>query len=657
MIIIYNYKQQSVTIMRRIGISAGLIAGFLSGIGAASQVLAGTQTLQPVVVTGTLSDTLLEESPVAVEVIDRETIEASQATTLEDLLADQPGLQLKDAHGQTGKSVMLNGLSEKHVLILVDGVPVNNVNESRVDARSLRLADVERVEVVSANASSLYGSAAMGGVINLITRKAEQPGFEIGLRATQAEAERTRAPTQTDLDGRVVVPVAGGHLATSGSLTDYAGFDRTPDTWEEQIPQGLGWSLSNRWDYKGQRDHRVTTSWTGSELSRPGEHAVSGNPNETTVDEQRLSGHYRLAGEQGELVLAGARGWGQSDQDKLATEGVDLRRSYDLWNASIDGRWATTVGPHDQIWGTRLSTAYLAQEKTELDSEAEAEIEPVDQQSIELYVQDDWFTTDRLELITGLRSHWDEAYGLHWAPNLAARFDPTLKTFVRASVGLGYRVPDLKERYYRFDHAQLHGYRVVGNPDLEPETSLSTQLEWVYEPFSVELFYRDIEKLIDTVETESDEPGVAVYEYTNIDAAEVFGANLRLEGNWRSHSLTAHGQWLRATNLTTGLDLSRRPDYTIGLTHQWAFQWGVPLRIRTRLEHTGPQFFGSDETLPVAAHSLIDLSLASELTPRWTLTAAVKNLTDQVSPTDGAQDPLPVAGRQYSLGVRYKQTF
>jgi len=643
--------------MSCIGIKAGATAGFLVLNGATLFAWADTEALQPVVVTGTLTETLLEESPVAVEVIDREAIEASQAVTLEDLLADQPGLHLKQTHGQTGSSIMLNGLSEKHVLILIDGVPVNDVNQSRVDTRTLRLADVERVEVVSANASSLYGSSAMGGVINLITRPAEQPEFEIGVQATQAEAERSRAPSQTDLDGRVVVPLFGGHSATTWSLSDYAGFDRTPDTWEEQLPQGIGWALSERWEYAGERDHRLALNWTGSDLTRPGEHAVTGSPNEAGVHEQRLAGHYRLAGDKGELVFAGARGWGDSEQDKLATDGIDLKRTYALWNASVEGRWKTTLGLHDQIWGARISAAYLEQDKQEPDQATAAEIEPADQQSVEFYVQDDWFATDRLELIGGLRGHWDEAYGVHWAPNLAARWDPTLNSFVRASVGLGYRVPDLKERYYQFDHSQLHGYRVVGNPDLVPETSLGAQLEWVLDPVSFEVFYRDITDLISTAETDSDEPGVAVYEYTNVEAAEVYGVNLRVESEWGPHSVTAHGQWLSATNRTTGFQLAQRPEYTAGLTHQWAFTLGKPHRLRTRVQHTGPQYFGADETLPVEAYTQIDVSLATELTPAWTLSAAVNNLTDQVSPTDGARDPLPIVGREYRIGLRYRHAF
>lgn len=643
--------------MSSIGIKAGATAGFLVLSGASSSVWANDEALQPVVVTGTLTETLLEESPVAVEVIGRDAIDASQAVTLEDLLADQPGLHLKQTHGQTGASIMLNGLTEKHVLILIDGVPVNDVNQSRVDTRALRLTDVERVEVVSANASSLYGSSAMGGVINLITRKAEQPEFEIGVQATQVEAERSRVPSQADLDGRVVVPVFGGHWASTWSVTDYAGFDRTPETWEEQLPQGIGWALSERWDYAGVRDHRLALNWTGSDLTRPGEHAITGNPNETAVQEQRLAGHYRLAGEQGELIVAGARGWGQSDQDKLSTDGIDLRRTYDLWNASVEGRWNTRLGAHDQVWGMRLSAALLEQDKQEFDQSTEAEIEPANQQSVEFYGQDDWFATDRLELISGLRGHWDEAYGVHWAPNLAARWDPTLNSFVRASVGLGYRVPDLKERYYRFDHSQLHGYRVVGNPDLIPETSLGAQLEWVRDPISLEVFYRDITDLISTTEIDSNEPEVAVYEYTNVEAAEVYGVNLRVEGDWGPHTVTAHGQWLSATNRTTGFQLSQRPEYTAGLTHQWAFTLGKSHRLRTRVQHTGPQYFGSDETLSVDPYTLIDLSLATELTPAWTLTAAVNNLTDEVSPTDGAQDPLPIAGRQYRLGLRYRHAF
>lgn len=607
--------------------------------------------LDTVVVTGTLSETLIEDSPVPVQVISRDAIESSQAATLEDLLADVPGIQLIQTHGQTGSSIMLGGMGEKHVLVLVDGVPLNQANRSNIDTRSIRLANVERIEIVVANASSLYGSAAMGGVVQLITRQAEEPGYEIGIRTRQAEASTDRGPTRTDVDGRLVTPFVGGQLASTASLSYDLGFDRTPDSWEDQSASGLSWSLDERWDLRGDVNHSLGLGWSGWDLSQPGEHAVTGNPNENSVFEQHLTGQYHVKSDQAEIILAGGLGRGVSEQDKMATEEVDLTRTYESWDASIDSRLFFSWASRDQVVGARLGAAYLGQTKEELGQADVEEIEPADQQSVEVYVQDDWFVGERVEIVTGLRGHWEDSYGLHWAPNLATRLDLSEQQFIRASVGLGYRVPDLKERFYLFDHS-LHGYRVIGNPDLEPETSLSAQAEWVAGPASVEIFVRDVKNLISTREVSSS-GGITDYQYSNVEEADIWGINLGLDGSWKSHSLSAEFQWLYAEDSLTGERLARRPEYHLGLNHQWQFSTFNPHRLNTRLTHTGPQFYAAEESQPVDPYTLVDVSLATELTPAITLTIGVDNLTDVWSETTRNQDPLPITGREYLVGVRY----
>ncbi|WP_108126176.1 TonB-dependent receptor plug domain-containing protein [Saccharospirillum mangrovi] len=607
--------------------------------------------LGTVVITGTLSETLIEESPVPVQVITREAIESSQAATLEDLLADVPGIQLIQTHGQTGSSIQLNGMSEKHVLVLVDGVPLNQANKSNIDTRKVRLANVERIEIVSANASSLYGSSAMGGVVHLITRQAEEPGYEIGVRARQAEASTDRGPTRTDVDGRVVTPLLGGQLASTFSVSQDNGFDRTPETWEDQTDQGLSWSLDERWDIRGDINHSLGVSWSGWDLSRP-----SGTePQESTEEYWNLGGQYHGQSESAELILVGS-------YEEAETHKTSLRTS-ELWNASADGRLFFDFLGHEQVVGTRVTTAFLGQ--TNEDS-GEAEIEPSDQQSVEAYAQDDWFLGDRWEVVSGIRGHWNEAYGVFWAPNVATRFDLTEQQFLRASVGLGYRVPDIKERFYVFDHSTVtptYGYKVYGNPDLLPESSLGFQVEWVAGPFSVEYFQRSVKDLIATRRTggyvDPTDAGrwIDENEYTNIDRANISGINLAVDGELGAHKLAAELQFLRAENVQTGETLARRPEYNLGLNHQWRFSTIRPHRLNTRITHTGPQFFAINDDeepiQPVDPYTLIDVSLATDLTDSLTLTVGVDNLTDVWSKTNGGEDPLPILGREYLVGLRY----
>ncbi|MHA7879935.1 MAG: TonB-dependent receptor plug domain-containing protein [Saccharospirillum sp.] len=608
--------------------------------------------LEPVVVTGTGTEALLEESPVAVQVLDRVAIENSQAATLEELLDKVPELQLKQTHGQTGASVMLNGLTEKHVLILLDGVPLNQANASGVDTRALKLADIERIEVVSANASALYGSAAMGGVIQLITRAPTEPAFEMGIQVRQAESDLEHVPTQTDVDARWATSLWGGYSASSLALTRYAGFDSSPDTWAEDEPNGLGWNLSQSWRYEGERQHQLTGRWRGMDLALPAQHALTANPNERRTREHFVSGQYQVDGEDSRWLFNGHFASGLSEHDRMNTAAVDLERRYQAFNGAVDARRLTQWFGHEQIWGARLSTATLAQQKAEPGERDVDEIPTSDQVSVELYAQDGWFVTDRIELISGVRGHWDPDFGVFVAPNLATRVDLTTRQYLRASMGLGYRVPDLKERFYEFDHS-IYGYRVLGNPNLQPERSVSAQLEWVLDGLSVEGFYRDVSDLISTAQVGIDANGVTRNQYINVDEAEIRGINVSGEFELGSHRLAAHGQWLHAVNAKTGDALPQRPEYQLDLIYQWLFNLVRPQRLSTSIKRTGPQFFGSEETLPVDPYNQVDLSWGVEINARFKLTASIDNLGDVQSPSRGATDALPLRGRTYGVALRY----
>jgi outer membrane cobalamin receptor len=131
-------------------------------------------SLPDVVVTATRIPTLVVDIPAGVTVIDRQTIEAQGYVTLSDALATVPGLRVSQSGGPGGNaSVFMRGTDSNHVLVLRDGMPLNDASDSSgafnfgIDT----LSDIERIEVIRGPMAALYGSGAIGGVINLITRR------------------------------------------------------------------------------------------------------------------------------------------------------------------------------------------------------------------------------------------------------------------------------------------------------------------------------------------------------------------------------------------------------------------------------------------------------------------------------------------------------
>ena len=132
-------------------------------------------TLDEIVVTASKYEEKLSEAPVSIEVIDEEEIKQKNAKNTADLLRDIAGIDVNDYGGVVGsKNISIRGSSSKQVLILIDGVKMNNHQNGVFDLGQVSIEQIERIEVVRGAASALYGANAVGGVVNIITKSGSQ---------------------------------------------------------------------------------------------------------------------------------------------------------------------------------------------------------------------------------------------------------------------------------------------------------------------------------------------------------------------------------------------------------------------------------------------------------------------------------------------------
>jgi outer membrane receptor for ferrienterochelin and colicins len=189
--------------------------------------------LEQVIVTATKTEHTLGDVPVDAEVITREELEERQVKTVQEALKYLPGVKINQTSsgwGDKGK-VQMQGLDERHTLILVDGQRFLGGHGDAVDLQSIPVAMVERIEVVKGPASALYGSDAMGGVVNIITRSA--PG----------KASLTLSPSFGSRATQVHEATAGFGINKFGSLLSYTyresdGVEKETDHYREHIFQG-----------------------------------------------------------------------------------------------------------------------------------------------------------------------------------------------------------------------------------------------------------------------------------------------------------------------------------------------------------------------------------------------------------------------------------
>ncbi|PAS96704.1 MAG: TonB-dependent receptor [Candidatus Dactylopiibacterium carminicum] len=626
--------------------------------------------LSPVVVTGTRTEKALEDSPIRTEVVTREEIRRTNARTLRDALENVPGLQLREIHGKSGYEVSLQGLTSDQVLVLIDGMPVAASTGSTVDVSQYLLGEVERIEVVKGASSAQYGSSAMGGVINIITRRV-QPGVSGEAVVDAGTYGRQNASGSSSDAGSAhgQFRIEGGNeqlrarLAVDSLNSD--GFGTDPSVWTRQ-------GDAVRREQAGSR-----ISWLPS---RQGEIWLDANAYRER-DEQRYLYYAppnyvpqrKLEDIERDRFGAGAS-WRFENGVSTRVQGLDETydsRSREFSNSFLQGERHSeqhikrlnvqTDLPawYGQLWqfGADYNSETLEQtldDKSELDGRAH-------RTSHELFAQNDILAVDDWEVVLGMRWQNDSDFGSKLAPKIAVAWTlPSGEGWsgkLRTSFGQGYRVPNLKERYYLFDHSSL-GYVVIGNPDLKPESSNSFQFGGDFRigqrlNLELNLFYNRVRDLIQNdLENYSVVNGIAQYTYENIARARTRGVESGLR--WQaldSFQLNTAYTFTQTRDLDTGLELTRRPRHILRVGADWQVTDANTLTLRGRRQSS--ELVDSTGSGRSPAWATLDLAWRHSFGDGLSGFVGMNNVFNRQRDFSDTNDFGPITGRYTYLGLRY----
>ncbi|HVJ15726.1 MAG TPA: TonB-dependent receptor, partial [Polyangiaceae bacterium] len=312
------------------------------------------------------------------------------------------------------------------------------------------------------------------------------------------------------------------------------------------------------------------------------------------------------------------------------------------------------------VFGVRTESEAFSQELErtlpDLTTQEVEELDPMLLASAAFFAQLGWELDERWTVMPGVRAEVHDRYGAIVAPRLAAAFQLAESLGLRAALGRGFRAPTAKEFGFEFDHSAI-GYRVIGNPDLEPETSwgLSGDVSGRTPDFRVRIggFYNFIYDLI-TLEIADQQPvpGIVDHSYVNVAEARTAGADISVRTKLYSVlSLEAGYAYLWTRDLGADEPLPNRPPHTItlGLLAQTA---GLTPSIRYK--RVTSSFAGevNGEVLRTPTYGLLDLRVAYAFMRELEGYVGVLNVTDeQRDPLDLA-DTRPALGRQFYAGVR-----
>lgn len=476
------------------------------------------------VVTGTRTERRVEDAVTPTEVITRAQIDATGARDLGALLQQQQGVEL--IYSFRGVGIRLQGLDPEYVLILIDGERVSGRIANTIDLSRYSLRDVERIEIVKGPAAALYGSDAIGGVINLITRRIQNP-WEGMLRGSVGTREDYDFRGHGGLKrGPFEVRVGGGYrqalpydLNPADAATSGAGFRR----FDGDLAVGFNpvdWlSITGKLGYLRRDENAIDISPTGATFDRRGRQ-----------EQFDASLKFLLVPRDGTTVTV--RGRQSLFRDQLLQDQRGAR-DYDQYTQNVSRLWEASgqvdqrLGDHTLTGGLELLSEILSSPR--LSTGRAQHIRGA------ALIQDEWdFASGgaKLKLAPGVRVDVDSQFGAAPSPRLAVKVDPIDALTVRASWGLGFRAPSFSELYLLFDNASV-GYVVEGNPDLRPETSASVNLAIDWRPplagslVSASVFHTDIANLISVNTNDAPNPDKpTLFRYGNVASAYTQGFEL-----------------------------------------------------------------------------------------------------------------------------------
>jgi outer membrane receptor for ferrienterochelin and colicins len=573
----------------------------------------------PVIVTAAKRSQFLDQAVTSVALVGDSDLARRAVSTVDEAVNKVPGVQfLSGQVNIRGSSGFVEGLGSR-VLLLVDGVPANEGDRGGIDWDMVPLADVRRVEVVKGAGSALYGSAAFGGVVNLITHDIAV-GVHGRVRATGGlyanppfDVWRFRDGTGglggLDLSGSYGTEALRGALTLGGRHSDGYREQDASDQWEtsgrvEWLPApGTRVTASGAWT---SHQYEVFPTWCGSDQCD-----TRGQAFQPFMIDASGRGSYTRSNK-GYLFATLDRT--VSPRFAWMARGSWLRSHFtdynpDDWSLS-DRLGAELRGvAHAGGGGDRVLTFGAEGAHTHVTSDIFGNLGQVashDETDFAAYGEGEQ-RIGRVRLTAGARLDGVAVDGVSQAvqasPQLGAVLPTSLGTW-RASVGRGFRAATIAERFVT---TQAFGFQVIPNPSLRPETAWSFELGDVttlssWARLDAALFWTETRQLIEPAFL-VDPSGVAKIQIQNVSRARLRGLDASLAMTpFPALTGTIAYLWLDARDLATDSVLAFRPKHllTLSADYRWhTLSVGGDFRYSSRIERIELEaVFGNDPRVP-----------------------------------------------------------
>jgi vitamin B12 transporter len=592
--------------------------------------LSRDQDIEEVVVTATRIETPSKEIASSVTIITASEIEQQQRTSVLEVLRDVPGLNITQAGGPGQQSsVFIRGAASEHTLVLIDGIEANDpISSSRIfDFTNLTVNNIERIEVLRGPQSTLYGSDAIGGVINIITKKGKgEPRFSLSGEAGSFSTFTERASVsggseagnysfgilRTDTDG---ISAADEKLGN----TEEDGFENT------EISAKVGLTPSENVDI----DFSFRYHDAKADIDNFGGEGGDDPNNVQETEELFFRGQVRLSllNNLWEPIL----GFSATNHHRTNEDDPDPDHPLDSSRGFFDGQifkfdWQNNVYLHKT--NTVILGFEVEEERGESEFRSESAFGPFEDifneetaQTTSFYLQDQVKWQDSFFATAGFRVDDHERFGTEVTYRIAPayRFNQA-GTLLRATIGTGFKAPSLFQLFSSF-----------GNEDLNPEESVGFDIGVEQDlrekkiTLGVVYFFNDFDNLI-TFDPDQNK-------FQNINRAESQGlelfATIRPTGGF---SLRASYTYMDTEDKTTGEDLLRRARnrFQFDANYQFLEKANINLNVILVGERDDLDFNAFPAMrVTLDSYQVVNLAASYDITPSFQIFGRVENLFDE----------------------------
>lgn len=687
---------------QRKALLAAITVFVMGGVTAQAEELP-VYSFDEVVVTATRTENDVKKVPASTQVITQEDIKRGGATSVRNALSMYANIFQKSKVRGGGHDIIIRGMETKHSLVMVNGRRISNEADANglgnaMSLDRININDVEKIEIVRGPSSALYGSEAMGGVLNIITKPSKEQTLLTGLEHTSEDTShwwhadtgrignfsmtldarfnkinRSMLDTATESDPYGTAQTYNASL--NYYVNDHSYVNAYMDYYSQHLKTDMGtptmkpitlttssgtMSLSGQAMLEGtgskafkQKNYGI--SWNGKTDKNDWQiQAYMSKFNWSTTSNTKVLGSIPPAGMEGMfnylLQKKNTYDFNHDEHNMWAIEGRDSLRVNDHHRVTFGAEYVK-----DKVAGTGLGSngdgvhSITENGKTKFSSEKTLS-------SYAAYLQDEieygkWF------IVPAIRYDHHSAYGSHTSPKIGVTYNATDHFRIKANYGDGFKAPSVSQLFYDLDMRMGPSYvHLTGNPNLKPEKSkswdLGVEAEFGKGYGSLTYFDNDVDNLIASIPKGTDSNGHNLYRYENVNKARIKGLENTLGYRFNDTlEFKVTSTLLDAKDTSAGKDLTQRA--RLSQIYQLIYDdhkdtgWSAVLWNQLDYKFVTGKAWESGESVK-KSYSLTNFSLTRKVNKDTRVYGSVQNIFDK------KDEDCDLDGRFWSIGWEHK---